>query len=187
MNAKGRFQNVVWLVGFVSLLTSAATKAEITYPVSLTNTYTFKLDGATNVFRGKAWPRADGMELQGAPTNLVILVEGRAAEPVFDPATQKLGPGFWVDDEVAQTATWTRPVVALSQAELDARAEAEDREGKRQGLADEIATLRAWAAQAENTTVTQGNAVATLQTVVDRLGVFFDRFADLLEVQGIEN
>lgn len=43
-----------------------------------------------------------------------------------------------------------------------------------------IKTLRQWATQAQNTTVTNGNAVATLQIVVDRLGLFFDRFADLL-------
>lgn len=48
-------------------------------------------------------------------------------------------------------------------------------------LAGAIATLRTWSDQAAATNVTQGNAVATLQTVVTRLGVFFDRFADLLE------
>jgi hypothetical protein len=52
-----------------------------------------------------------------------------------------------------------------------------------QQLATAIDTLRQWADQAESTTVTSGNAVVTLGTVVQRLGVFFDRFADLLERQ----
>ena len=43
-----------------------------------------------------------------------------------------------------------------------------------------VRTLRTWSRQAQNTTVTNNNAVATLQVVVDRLGLFFDRFADLL-------
>ena len=47
-----------------------------------------------------------------------------------------------------------------------------------------IATLRQWAADARNTTVTSGNAVAVLGVVVQRLGTFFDRFADLLTVMG---
>ena len=55
------------------------------------------------------------------------------------------------------------------------RVEAIDRQ-----FAAGIKTLRLWSNQAQSTTVTQGNAVATLQVMVDRLGLFFDRFADLL-------
>ncbi len=44
-----------------------------------------------------------------------------------------------------------------------------------------VAALRQWAIDADGTTVTSGNAVVVLQQVVDRLGVFFDRFADLVE------
>lgn len=44
-----------------------------------------------------------------------------------------------------------------------------------------VTTLRQWAGDAETTVATSGNAVAVLQQVVDRLGVFFDRFADLIE------
>ena len=50
-------------------------------------------------------------------------------------------------------------------------------------LANAVATLRQWADDADAVTVTSGNAVATLALVVDRLGVFFDRFADLVEHQ----
>jgi len=52
-----------------------------------------------------------------------------------------------------------------------------------QRLDSAIATLRLWADQAETTVVTTANIVAVTQTVVTRLGVFFDRFADLLEKQ----
>jgi hypothetical protein len=52
---------------------------------------------------------------------------------------------------------------------------------RRESFAQAIGTLRQWAKDADAVTVTQGNAVQVLQVVVDRLGVFFDRFADLLE------
>lgn len=158
--------------------------AALTYPVDVDARFTFKLGELTK--RGARWPRADGQALTGAATNLVILREVRAAEPVFDPATERLGPGVWVDDEAAGTATWTRPVLALTSEEIAARAEAADREAKRQELANAIATLRSWSDQAESTTVTSGNAVQTLQVTVNRLGIFFDRFADMLEVQGVD-
>ena len=77
----------------------------------------------------------------------------------------------------------TYTVVALTQAELDANADNADRDTKRINVGNAVDTLRTWATQAGNTTVTQGNAVGTLQLVVDRLGVFFDRFADLIEGQ----
>ena len=47
-----------------------------------------------------------------------------------------------------------------------------------------LPVLRQWASDARATTVTSGNAVATLQVVVNRLGTFFDNFADLLEEMG---
>lgn len=50
-------------------------------------------------------------------------------------------------------------------------------------LTQAVPTLRQWAADAEATTATNTNAVQVLNVVIDRLGVFFDRFADLLENQ----
>jgi len=47
-----------------------------------------------------------------------------------------------------------------------------------------IKTLRKWSTQAQATTVTKTNAIAILQVMVDRQGVFFDRFADLLVLLG---
>lgn len=54
---------------------------------------------------------------------------------------------------------------------------------KVQAARDAVATLRTWADQARATTVTSSNTTATLQTVVNRLATFFDRFADLVEHQ----
>lgn len=100
--------------------------------------------------------------------------------PPFDPATEKL---VRAADVVTLTElTESRQVVALSAEELDELA----RRGKLQAVGTSIATLRTWAADAQGTTVTSGNAVATLQVVVNRLGTFFDRFADLIEGQYID-
>lgn len=81
------------------------------------------------------------------------------------------------------TVTWTP--VPKTQAETDAFNLAADRAAKAAAVTNAVTTLRSWAAAADSTTVTAGNAVTVLQTVVDRLGVFFDRFADLVESQGV--
>jgi hypothetical protein len=65
--------------------------------------------------------------------------------------------------------------------ELAARTKAAAVAARNTALTNAIDTLRQWASDARGTTVTSGNAVATLQVVVNRLGVFFDRFADDLE------
>jgi hypothetical protein len=165
-------------------LTALSTQGQITYPVSSTNLFTFKLDG--EVRRNVRWPRADGMELVSAPTNLVILQQFISPLPLFTNTSHKLSDGIWVDNTNTQTATLTNQVVPLSVAESNAVLLANTRLVQANNLSNAVATLRVWADQAETTTVTSGNAVATLQTVVSRLGVFFDNFADLLEVQGIK-
>ena len=81
-----------------------------------------------------------------------------------------------VHDGAKFVTEWT-----FDQASQTARLAAEAQDAKRQAVDNAVATLRQWADDAEATTVTSGNAVATLNTVVDRLGVFFDRFADLVE------
>lgn len=55
---------------------------------------------------------------------------------------------------------------------------------REQRIAAAIPVLRQWANDAETTTATTQNAVAVLNVVLDRLGVFFDNFADLLESLG---
>lgn len=153
----------------------------ITYPVSQQDRFTFKLNG--EVKRRAKWPREDGQPLVNADPALVILQEFEAELPAYNHATHKLSGGQWVDDEQNQTATLTRTVVPLTAEELAEVSASQDRTAKAINLSAAIATLRQWSDQAEATTVTSGNAVATLQTVVNRLGIFFDRFADLLEVQ----
>ena len=99
--------------------------------------------------------------------------------PAFDPAVEKIVIG----DSVSPTEHHrTKTVTALTQAELDALADTADRTAKGANISPAmINTLRTWATQAGNTTVTQGNAVNTLQTMVNRMGTFFSRFADLIE------
>jgi hypothetical protein len=156
----------------------------ITYPVSESDRFTFKLNGTTK--RRVKWTRADGMPINDPEPGLVILKESIAPIPAYNAATHKLNEGEWIDDEANQTATFTFSVVPLSELELSEVAANQDRSNKRVNLSQAIATLRQWSDQAETTTVTNGNAVQTLQLVVNRLGVFFDRFADLLEVQRLD-
>jgi hypothetical protein len=157
----------------------------ITYPVDVQNDrFTFVKDGIT--YRHKVWPRADGQQLQNAEAGLVIMHEVNAPLPPFNPATERLDEGVFVDDPANQVTTFTRGVVALTQAELDAIAENTDRDAKRVLVAQAIPTLRQWSIDAAGTTATSGNAVAVLNTILQRLSVFFNRFADLLEVQRID-
>jgi len=79
-------------------------------------------------------------------------------------------------DGTGFVTTWT-----FDQAAQDARLADKERQAKATAVENAVATLRQWADDAEATTVTGGNAVATLNTAVRRLGVFFDRFADLIE------
>lgn len=155
----------------------------ITYPVDLNARYTFKL--GEHVRRNQPWPRADGGALVGQDEKLVILQETTGVKPSYDPATQYLAES-WVDDDENQVATLTYTVTALDPiiaAKIAARA-ANDQ--KLADLGAAVATLRTWSSQAKATTVTTQNAVPTLQTVVTRLGTFFDHFANLLEAQNIK-
>ena len=72
----------------------------------------------------------------------------------------------------------------LDPAEKAAILAADAEEQRRQRLAAAIATAEQWAEDARGTNVTAVNAVNVLQQVVDRLGVFFDYFADELREQG---
>ena len=69
----------------------------------------------------------------------------------------------------------------LTQDELDWAAAMATRDTHNTALNGAIPTLRQWATDAAAVTVTTGNNTAVTQTMVDRLAIFFDRFADLLE------
>ena len=84
------------------------------------------------------------------------------------------------------TLVETRPATADEILLVDAQIDTDDREQKATNVSQAVTSLRQWATDAQNITVTTGNAVATLQTVVDRLGVFFDRFADLIESKRLD-
>lgn len=104
--------------------------------------------------------------------------------PAFDPVTEvrersdvTLESGVPVMQYVVRDKT---------PAEVAEEADAADREAKRTSVAGAVSVLRGWADDAQSTTVTSGNAVQVLNLVVDRLGVFFDRFADLVEAQRLD-
>ncbi len=69
---------------------------------------------------------------------------------------------------------------------VDEQIDDEDRQQKGTNVSQAVTTLRQWASDAAGTTVTTGNQVAVLQQVVDRLGTFFDRFADLIESRRLD-
>lgn len=81
---------------------------------------------------------------------------------------------------------WTERL--WTQDELAAIAAREARDARDTFLRNAIGTLETWSRQADNHTVTQLNAVATVQTIVDNLAVFYDGFAKLLRNQyGIDD
>ena len=155
----------------------------ISYPVNVAkDRFTFKL-GET-VKRRQVWPRDDGQKLVGADAALVILQEF-STTPTTKANLEKLDNWRWIDDPQNQTATYTADVVALSEAELAAIAANAALDAKRAALAEAIPSLRQWAQDVSKVTVSSANAVATLDTTLKKLAVFFDEFADLLEVMSI--
>ncbi len=76
-----------------------------------------------------------------------------------------------------------RVATTEEEVEVDAHDAGEALNQKRTNIDQAVATLRTWAADAQTITITTANHEAVLQVVVDRLGVFFDRFADLIETR----
>jgi len=131
--------------------------------------------------------RTDGFIPEAADTpNSEVVRIVQEAPPAFDPATQKLVPTVAEAGTNPIVQTRSFQVVALTAPELAAIADAAAREAKRQLVAAAIPTLRTWVTQLEGVTVTSGNAVATLQALIDRQEIFYARFADLLEAQRID-
>jgi hypothetical protein len=127
------------------------------------------------------------MGLATAPTELVeacgwfVVTD---TPPAYDPATEVLENGGVV--VVAGRPVFDYTVRPKTAAEVEAEADLADRRLKGAQIGREVVTLRQWADDAEAVTVTSGNAVATLNIIIDRLAVFFDRFADLIEHQGLD-
>lgn len=157
----------------------------INYPVDVArDSFTFII--GEEIHRNKEWPRLDGMPLEEADPNMVVLQQFYDEDPNYDPETEKLDEGHWDDDPAREMTIFSRKATQLTENELAINAEKKDRVNKRVALKNAIPVLRGWADDAEGTTVTSGNAVNVLQTVVNRLGKFFDNFADMLEVQQID-
>lgn len=117
----------------------------------------------------------------------------QAVKPVYNAETEKL-----VRTNVVTSTNLTINFVKvrLTSAEVDARnakeaariageAERAARNVKRQRLKNAVATLRQWKVDADATTVTSGNAVATLQQLVNRFGKLSEHMADLLEAERV--
>lgn len=116
------------------------------------------------------------------PMKLVPVVV--SPDPAFDPAAEKLQRA--ADVITLTELTESQEVVAKTAQEQADYADQQDSSTKRTNVANSIATLRAWATEASAATVTSGNAVATLQVIVNRLGTFFDRFADMVEGHNLD-
>jgi|RhiMethySRZTD1v2_1073278.scaffolds.fasta_scaffold184549_2 hypothetical protein len=131
--------------------------------------------------------RSDGFipEAPFTPNSEIVRVITEE-QPAFNPATQKLVLTVVETGSapIVMTRSWT--ITALTAPELAALADASSRLAKRQLVAQAIPTLRTWATQLEAVTVTSGNAVATLQSLIDRQEIFYARFADLLEAQRVD-
>ena len=88
-----------------------------------------------------------------------------------------------------RTTTITATEVTYGWVERPKTAEeldADDRQAKRVAVGQAVTTLRQWADDAAGVNVTNGNNNAVTQTMATRLGVFFDRFADLIEAQYLD-
>ena len=150
-------------------------------------TYIYSPDGVTNYRRHRELPARHWEETSSDPPEGTYhdltpanaeswgyyeLVE--VAQPDADHVrtVENIGPGLGF------TEVWT-----FDQATADANADAADRDVKRGNYQGAVTTLRTWSDQAETTTVTSGNAVATLQQMVDRSGLMWDRLADLIEAE----
>lgn len=161
----------------------------LTYPVDTTKRYCIWNTVTNAPHMGLAnvkWPNPAGEPSPHASPNLEHLLVVRNPAPApSDPSTHKMVREF-IPDLLASTYVETWKEVELTPQEIARREDTAARERKAGNVSSSIDTLRAWADQAKNTTVTSQNAVATLQVVSNRLGRFFDHFADLVEGQRLD-
>lgn len=131
--------------------------------------------------------RADGFIPEAiGKTGVEVVRIVQVARPAYNAATQKLVATAVEtgSNPIVLTRDWS--IVALTQAELNEIADNATRNAKRTLVANAIPTLRTWATELKAVNVTSGNAVATLQALINRQEVFYARFADLLEYQRID-
>ena len=89
----------------------------------MANRYTvYNTDTSTAEATGKPWPTADGVsDPVGMPANLILLLEVTEAKPTIDNMTHKHVEDAINYNTIDKTATRSWSVVALTQAEIDAR------------------------------------------------------------------
>lgn len=160
----------------------------LTYPVDTNERYCVWETTFGTPYKGQeniAWPADGGAGPLDLSPNLVMLLRIINAQPAHDPATQKLEQTKTADvGAETYTIGWT--VVALTAQEQADYADNIDRDNKLTTVGQQVATLRSWATDAAGTTVTNGNNTTVTQTMVTRMGLFFDRFADLIEGQRLD-
>jgi hypothetical protein len=113
----------------------------LTYPVDLNKRYTFWdigqgrpfNDGAGRPITNRTWPVSDGGEVLNLPPDVKWLLDIRDPQPAYNEATQKLERTGPTEDLVAETYTYGWNVVALTQAELDAKTEQSEHGGREPG------------------------------------------------------
>lgn len=138
------------LITFILCLAfSASTLAEITYPVDVANTRwaAASISSGEILKHNQKWPRADGGEIQGLDPDIALLLEVDAAQPTYDPDTERLVRSTPVVDIPNNTHTHGWTVVALTQDEIDANTERQQAKDAyvqlkaHSGTADQRATL----------------------------------------------
>jgi len=131
--------------------------------------------------------RADGYIPEAiGKTGVEVVRIVQEDRPAYNTATQKLvaNASESGSNPIVRTLGWD--IVSLTQEELNEIADRAARNAKKTLVANAIPTLRTWATELSAVTVTSGNAVATLQALIDRQEIFYARFADLLEYQRID-
>lgn len=136
--------------------------------------------------------RADGFIPESVGlTNVEWVRIVQEAPPDYNHATQKLvaAAAESGSNPIVRTLSWT--ITALSQAELDALADAADRLAKRTTVGSSVAALRSWKTDADTAVAawdawTTAQRFAALKTLTTRFGTMCDRMADLIQAQRID-
>jgi len=69
-----------------------------TYPVDLDQLYIpYSVSAGDVVGKPRAWPRADGMAIEGADPDVIPLMAVEGDKPIYDPDTHHLEPSFVID------------------------------------------------------------------------------------------
>ena len=99
----------------------------INYPVDVENTRwaTWRISTAEIEKHNRPWPRLDGGEIVNLSPDIVPLLEVREDQPIYDPAVERIEVADPVVDVDANIHAHGYTVIALTQEELDAIAQAE--------------------------------------------------------------